>query len=331
MMSGPENAKELLRAGSELLLRLYGATRSTRDRRDRSRACGRRARRAHRRSPHRYAGAFQIGLNEVAIGMPVPVLAMELARDRLSKRRLTARRCSRKIYDPEERGCGRLSRRSRRRRPGARHARRRKQLASARSRRWRSARPRRASAAATIKYINAEMDADMRDLMMPSRIDFTEFAAKLTWTKSWGRASNQTCGSSLVLVLLTGVAAAHPPPETGLRRADRLARSIARSRSGRAGSGLAMASQVSRPMSRPARSARRSPTYETGGHIDAALGVDVTFPVPTSKVRMGPWVELRPDDVVGGLKSASPASRSTCSGTKASASSRTCRHGRCPT
>src|SRR6185312_12509589 len=30
------------------------------------------------------AGAYRLGLNEVSIGMPVPVLAMELARDRLS-------------------------------------------------------------------------------------------------------------------------------------------------------------------------------------------------------------------------------------------------------
>jgi hypothetical protein len=28
--------------------------------------------------------------------------------------------------------------------------------------------------------------------------------------------------------------------------------------------------------------------------IDAGLGADVTFPIPTSKVRLGPWIELRP-------------------------------------
>ena len=34
-------------------------------------------------------GAYRIGLNEVAIGMPVPILAMEIARDRLTPQALT--------------------------------------------------------------------------------------------------------------------------------------------------------------------------------------------------------------------------------------------------
>ena len=29
-------------------------------------------------------------------------------------------------------------------------------------------------------------------------------------------------------------------------------------------------------------------------YLDAGLGADVTFPIPTSRVRMGPWIELRP-------------------------------------
>jgi hypothetical protein len=33
---------------------------------------------------------------------------------------------------------------------------------------------------------------------------------------------------------------------------------------------------------------------------DAALGVDLTLPIPTSKVRLGPWIELRPRGVFGG-------------------------------
>lgn len=45
-------------------------------------------------------GAFKIGLNEVAIGMPVPVFATELARDRLSRRHLTAATVLATIYDP---------------------------------------------------------------------------------------------------------------------------------------------------------------------------------------------------------------------------------------
>jgi enoyl-CoA hydratase len=51
---------------------------------------------------HRVAaeGAFKIGLNEVQIGMPVPVLAMELARDRLDPRFLTRSTLFAEIVDP---------------------------------------------------------------------------------------------------------------------------------------------------------------------------------------------------------------------------------------
>ena len=101
MMSGPKQAVDLLRAGSKLLLALY-------------------------RTPlplviaatgHALAGgalvvltgdyrigatgAFKIGLNEVSIGLPVPVLAMELARDRLSRRALHHATLGAQIYDPE--------------------------------------------------------------------------------------------------------------------------------------------------------------------------------------------------------------------------------------
>jgi enoyl-CoA hydratase len=46
-------------------------------------------------------GAFRIGLNEVQIGMPVPVLAMELARDRLRPDHLTACTLFANVVDPE--------------------------------------------------------------------------------------------------------------------------------------------------------------------------------------------------------------------------------------
>ena len=101
MMSGPDNAKTLLRAGSTLLMNLYGAKIPL------VIAC----------TGHALAGGaltvltgdwriaasgpFKIGLNEVAIGMPVPVLAMELARDRLSKREVVHATLLAKIYDPE--------------------------------------------------------------------------------------------------------------------------------------------------------------------------------------------------------------------------------------
>jgi enoyl-CoA hydratase len=46
-------------------------------------------------------GAYKLGLNEAVIGLPVPVLAMELARDRLSKRALARATLLGEIYDPE--------------------------------------------------------------------------------------------------------------------------------------------------------------------------------------------------------------------------------------
>jgi enoyl-CoA hydratase len=45
-------------------------------------------------------GEFKIGLNEVAIGMPIPQFVSELARDRLSRRHVTAATALATIYDP---------------------------------------------------------------------------------------------------------------------------------------------------------------------------------------------------------------------------------------
>jgi enoyl-CoA hydratase len=100
MMSGPVNAVELLKAGSKLLLSLYRTPLPL------IIAC----------TGHALAGgalvvltgdyrigasgAFKIGLNEVQIGLPVPALAMELARDRLSKRALHHATLGAQIYDP---------------------------------------------------------------------------------------------------------------------------------------------------------------------------------------------------------------------------------------
>jgi enoyl-CoA hydratase len=46
-------------------------------------------------------GDFKIGLNEVAIGMALPIFAYELARDRLSKRHLARATSQAEIYAPE--------------------------------------------------------------------------------------------------------------------------------------------------------------------------------------------------------------------------------------
>jgi enoyl-CoA hydratase len=47
-------------------------------------------------------GPFKIGLNETAIGMTLPILAQELARDRLDPRRLTEATVQAHLYDPAD-------------------------------------------------------------------------------------------------------------------------------------------------------------------------------------------------------------------------------------
>ncbi len=102
MMSGPDAAKALLTRGSDLLMRLYGAKVPL------VIAC----------TGHALAGgalvtltgdvriaargAYRIGLNEVTIGLPVPVLAMELARDRLLPSELSRATLMAQIYSPDE-------------------------------------------------------------------------------------------------------------------------------------------------------------------------------------------------------------------------------------
>ena len=102
MMSSPEAAKTLLRSGSDLLMKLYWSPLPI------VAAC----------TGHALAGgalvlltadvrigasgAFRVGLNEVSIGMPVPVLAMELARDRIATTELGRATLRAQIYTPEE-------------------------------------------------------------------------------------------------------------------------------------------------------------------------------------------------------------------------------------
>jgi enoyl-CoA hydratase len=100
MTSGPEAARRLVTAGAELMLRLYTFPRPV------VVAC----------SGHALAagailllvadarigaeGEFKIGLNEVSIQLTLPIFAMELARDRLSKRHFTAAVTQARIFDP---------------------------------------------------------------------------------------------------------------------------------------------------------------------------------------------------------------------------------------
>lgn len=101
MMSGPEAARALVLAGGELLMKLYEHPQplvvavtghaiaggvlmaATGDRRIGA------------------LGDFKLGLNEVANGMPVPILAHELARDRLDPRALVESVLHARLWDPE--------------------------------------------------------------------------------------------------------------------------------------------------------------------------------------------------------------------------------------
>lgn len=101
MMSSPDTAKALLTQGADLLMRLFGSPLPI------VAAC----------TGHALAGGalmllscdvrvgatgpYKLGLNEVAIGMPVPVLAMELARARLTPTELSRATLGAHIYDPE--------------------------------------------------------------------------------------------------------------------------------------------------------------------------------------------------------------------------------------
>lgn len=101
MMSGPAQAIELLKAGSKLLLSLYRTPLPL------VIAAGGHALAGGAlvvlTGDYRIgaAGDYKIGLNEVAIGLPVPVLAMELARDRLSRRALVHATLGAQIYNPQ--------------------------------------------------------------------------------------------------------------------------------------------------------------------------------------------------------------------------------------
>jgi enoyl-CoA hydratase len=101
MRSGPEPMRRLVTAGAELLLRMavhplpiaIGCT-------GHALAAGALLLlAADARIGAR--GDFKIGLNEVAIGMPLPIFGYELARERLSKRHLLRAAVQAEIYAPD--------------------------------------------------------------------------------------------------------------------------------------------------------------------------------------------------------------------------------------
>ena len=101
MMSGLEAATRLVSAGADMYLRLYAFPLPV------VAAC----------TGHALAGGallllvsdtrigaegdFKIGLNEVSIAMPLPILAQELARDRLAIRHLTEATLQARVYTPD--------------------------------------------------------------------------------------------------------------------------------------------------------------------------------------------------------------------------------------
>jgi enoyl-CoA hydratase len=167
MMSSPEAAKDLLTAGSGLLMKLYGSKVPL------VIACTGHALAGGAlvvlTGDYRIgaAGAFRIGLNEVSIGLPVPVLAMELARDRLSKRALVQATLLAQIYEPD----GALSAGYLDEVVPADQVLERARAEAARL----GALPRSAFNATktrlrgkTIEYINSTLDSDMRNIMVPT-------------------------------------------------------------------------------------------------------------------------------------------------------------------
>ncbi|MBS2019052.1 MAG: crotonase/enoyl-CoA hydratase family protein [Deltaproteobacteria bacterium] len=102
MMSGPDNATALLRRGADLYMKMYATPLPL------VIAC----------TGHALAGGalvvltgdvrigasgpFRLGLNEVTIGLPVPILAMELARDRLAPFELSRATLQGTVYGPDE-------------------------------------------------------------------------------------------------------------------------------------------------------------------------------------------------------------------------------------
>lgn len=101
MMQGPQAAAGLLAQGGELLLRLYEFPRPVVIACTGHAIAGGALLVATGDTVIGAAGAFKIGLNEVQSGMPVPILAHELARARLLPTELFAAVVQSKIYNPE--------------------------------------------------------------------------------------------------------------------------------------------------------------------------------------------------------------------------------------
>jgi hypothetical protein len=106
---------------------------------------------------------------------------------------------------------------------------------------------------------------------------------------------------ALVILLSAGTAAAHPPPDEIATdppiewRRDRAF--FEWSTWIRLGFGV---ERVPVDSDNVARSTLPPQAHDQRAAWDAGLGAEVTLPIPTSKVRLGPWVELTPKGVFGG-------------------------------
>ena len=102
MMASPESARDLVHTGAQFLMSLYLHPQPV------VAACTGHALAAGAllllASDVRIGseGTFKIGLNEVAIGMRLPIFAIELARDRLSRRHFVAASALGRVYNPTE-------------------------------------------------------------------------------------------------------------------------------------------------------------------------------------------------------------------------------------
>jgi enoyl-CoA hydratase len=102
MMASPESARDLVKTGAQFLMNLYLHPQPV------VVACTGHALAAGAlmllAADVRIAaeGAFKIGLNEVAIGMRLPVFAIELARERLSRRHFVSATTLGRVYAPSD-------------------------------------------------------------------------------------------------------------------------------------------------------------------------------------------------------------------------------------
>lgn len=102
MLAGPEQAKKLLVAGSGLFMRVYEYPKPVVMCCTGHAIAGGALLLATGDTRFGVKGEFKIGLNEVANSMPVPILAHQLAKDRLATRELVPSVLFSKIYSPTE-------------------------------------------------------------------------------------------------------------------------------------------------------------------------------------------------------------------------------------